>query len=115
MKRSTHHCRKTSIRRRLVSLVRVFAGENQAYIDQFWYAGACEPEQALRAAVQEFLNTPAGRKADEETSQDFNWGDSIQDVPDRIWRKHGLTPIEAQAGTAVLVDHDEVFQPEEVV
>jgi len=97
-----------------VALVRRVESENATYIDLFACApGVADPEKAMRAAIAEFLATPAGRRAFKETGDDFNWGDSLMCVPASIWKRHGLRLINPQERKVVLVDQDEVFYPPE--
>ena len=100
---------------RKVALVRRIESENATYIDLFACApGVADPEKAMRAAIAEFLATPAGRRAFKETCNDFNWGDSLMYVPASIWKRNGLRLINPQERKVVLVDQDEVFYvPEE--
>ena len=99
---------------RKVALVRRVESENATYIDLFACApGVADPEKAMRAAIAEFLATPAGRRAFKETGDDFNWGDSLMCVPASIWKRHGLRLINPQERKVVLVDQDEVFYPPE--
>src|SRR3990172_1826465 len=77
-----------------VALVRRVESENATYIDLFACApGVADPEKAMRAAIAEFLATPAGRRAFKETGDDFNWGDSLMCVPASIWKRHSLRLI----------------------
>ena len=98
---------------RIVRLTRVRPEENEAYTDLFFVSQQVEDvEAALRAAVEEFLTTPEGREAVEDTHHDFNWGDAIVYVPDEIWGKHGLKLLGEPNYETVFVDQDERLCPE---
>lgn len=65
---------------------------------------------AIRECVGEWLNTPEGKAAWEDTNHDFNWGDlALHDIP---WR-YGIAEVEAIEGedNTIEVLHDEVFRP----
>ena len=62
-------------------------------------------EQAFRDAVDEFLETDSGNKIVEYNGGDFNWGDAVLNIPDFIWKNHGLIPLDTTA--SVSVNHDE--------
>lgn len=62
-------------------------------------------EKALRDAVAEYLETDSGKKVVEYNCGDFNWGDAILNVPDVIWKNHGLIHLNSTA--VVSVNHDE--------
>ena len=101
---------------KMIQLVRARAGEGEAYINLFHVgADVQDVEAALRAAVEEFLSTPAGRQAIEETNYDFNWGDAIVYVPAEIWAKHGLKLLDTPAYDTVYVNQDEVLVPYSVL
>lgn len=70
-------------------------------------------EQAMRDAVQEYLETSEAKKILEYNNYDFNWGDAILNLPDEIWNKHGLHPIKNNAVITVNVNHDENMAPEQ--
>jgi hypothetical protein len=46
-------------------------------------------EEALRAAVKEYLQTEDGQDDISRTGY-FDWGSAFTYVPDEIWEKHGL-------------------------
>ena len=76
---------------RLVAFERERISENWRTTDYFLADKSVEsPEQSMRVAVSEFLETADGEEAEQETAGDFNWGDAIEYVPDDIWRKHGI-------------------------
>ena len=49
---------------------------------------ACEAY--LRKIVYDFLQTEAGKRAYEETCQDFNWGDVGTEIPDDFFSAYGV-------------------------
>ena len=68
------------------------------------------PEEALRAAVQDFINsgTQESIKALEYAGGCFNWGDAMSSIPNEYFIKRGLTPIEGDS-IDISVDHDEIL------
>lgn len=93
----------------IVNLIRERASEQEIYVDTFHVNDSVkDPEKALRDAVKEFLNTGEGIRSVSYTSNDFNWGDAINDVPDRIWAKHGLKFCSVNA-VNIKVDQDEIL------
>lgn len=69
----------------------------------------------LRSVVHEFLSTPEGRIAWEDTHEDFNWGDVETYIPSNFLAQHGIReyhdndPLDV-SGTVILeVDQDELF------
>lgn len=96
----------------IVNLVRERKWEEQIRVDSFEVIAPIESaEHALRNAVAEYLTTDGGKKAIDDTCEDFNWGDSVNYVPDEIWEKHGLRPHPRI--TNVMVDQDEVLCSDE--
>lgn len=76
---------------KLLAFERERINENWRRTDYFLVDRSVEiPEQAMRAAVAEFLASADGEESIEETMGDFNWGDAIEYVPDDIWSKHGI-------------------------
>jgi hypothetical protein len=94
----------------IVNLVRErkYPGETSTWVDTFEYTGSGSPEADLRAAVKAFLKTPEGKKAKVYSGDDFNWGDAVTSVPDKVWKKFGLTPLN-NAAVDVVVNQDEVL------
>ena len=68
-------------------------------------ASVADAEAALRAAVAEYLATPGSNP----NRYPFNWGDAADEVPDEVWARHGLRPLDIPAARSVDVDHDETF------
>ena len=62
-------------------------------------------EKAFRDAVKEFLSTEEGQRIVNYNGGDFNWGDAVLNIPDEIWKNHGLIHLESTA--VVSVNHDE--------
>ena len=100
---------------RFVALTRERPSENERWTDYFGVVDDGEPEQKIRDAVAEYLGTPDGQRAIEETCRDFNWGDAILYVPDAIWKKHGITElgdgdrIVIRNPVEIVVNQDEVL------
>jgi hypothetical protein len=73
-----------------------------------------EPEQPLRRAVSEFVNsgTAEALKAISRANGHFNWGDAMSAVPRELFARHGLTPLD-QSSIDIFVDHDETLYDSE--
>ena len=78
--------------------------------------GVVSPEDALRGAVQDFINsgTDESITALEHASMDFNWGDAMTSVPDTYFINRGLTPLTGYESVDVSVNHDEVLDNREM-
>lgn len=74
-----------------------------------WYfaldASVADAEAALRAAVAEYLAGPDANP----NGYAFNWGDAIDEVPDDVWARQGLRPLDLPVARYLDVDHDETF------
>ena len=94
--------------------------ENAKWDDYFIAKGEIDPEKAMRDAIREFLLTSEGLNAIEETSNDFNWGDAMVYIPEKLWNKHGLETLyeEDRVTTGIpidiVVDQDEVLIPYDI-
>ena len=66
------------------------------------------PEQSLRDAVSDFLKSQTGADAIKWTNGDFNWGDAIMLVPNDIWYKYGIIPLEMKSKN-IMVNQDEIL------
>lgn len=65
--------------------------------------------QAVKSAASDYVTTAEGLAYQASISDDFNWGDALTEIPERILKKHGILEIEilqADAGM-VVVNHDE--------
>lgn len=90
------------------SLIRERKSENQIWVNSFIIDDEIEdPESALRQAIKDFLVTEEGKKAIEETSGDFNWGDIFTYVPDEFLEKRGFR--RSWASENLIVNQDEVL------
>lgn len=79
----------------LVTIIRERASENEQWVDSFWVDAKKVPSVDLfRAAVSDFLRTKDGAQAIKDSCNDFNWGDAMMYVPQEIWKKHGIYPVE---------------------
>ena len=69
-----------------------------------------QPEQALRNAVQEFINsgTDEAKQALSNARGLFNWGDAMTAVPDNLFIKHGLTKLNTE-NVDVFVNLNEIL------
>lgn len=83
----------------------------EAYVHSFELRDSIrEPEKALRAAVDEFVQsgTEDSKQARAFANGYYNWADAMSSVHDALFEKHGLKRIYNDA-VDVLVDHDEVL------
>ena len=98
-------------------LVRSISSEEINYYDFFLIKDSKNPKQCLLDAIQHFLETEEGKVAIEQTSRDFNWGDSVLYVPEEIWNQYGVKSvvsgekIEFNDPYVIYVDQDEVLIP----
>lgn len=93
----------------ILNLIRERTSENLTITDTFFVNDfVVDAEKALRNAVAEYLNTKEGKRAIELTCNDFNWGDAIMGVPDKIWFKHGLS-MDNEKVVIVKVNQDEIL------
>ena len=97
----------------IANLVRERRCEDAIWIDTFEVDDSVpHAELAMRNAVKEFLATEEGKKAIEYTSHDFNWGDVVSFVPEKIWAKHGLR-FQQVKSVDIFVNQDEVLCSDE--
>lgn len=83
--------------------------EGELWVDSFLADDSVKnPELSIRSAVKEFLSTEVGKKAVKETMHDFNWGDAVIYVPEKIWNKYGLKFMDV-TNVNVPVCQDEVL------
>lgn len=77
---------------RLMILTRERQGKRtELYLDKFFVQDGVEnPEQALRAAIDEFLFTDDGQKMITYSGEDFNWGDAVNSTIEPFILKHGI-------------------------
>lgn len=75
---------------------------------QCWGDAARDPLTAMRAAVMAYLQSAAGQTYLLSLGRArFNWGDAVCQIPEAVWVKHGLQPIESAHVHTVTVEHDE--------
>lgn len=96
---------------KIINLIRERCCENEVWVDTFvaedWVA---EPENELREAVKEFLQTKEGLKSIKDTCGDYNWGDFMMDLPEEILKKHGLCMQYSELETTdIKVNQDEIL------
>lgn len=92
-----------------VNVIRERRSENAVWVDTFLVQDSVKnPEEALRAAVDAFLKTDAGKKAVEQTCEDFNWGDAMLYLSAADLAPYGLERVPVVAKD-ILVDQDEVL------
>lgn len=98
----------------IVNLIRERISENEVWVDSFECdESVINPEQSMRAAVKEYLKTEEGKKAIKDTCNDFNWGDAVLYVPDKIWNKYGLYPLNRNKSIDIKVNQDEILFEDE--
>lgn len=110
-----------------VTLIRDRYSEDETWSDVFWVdAIKTSSKELFMAAIEEFLNTPEGQQAIEDTCEDFNWGDAVMYVPEEIWNKHGIfsddpdltpsqrnfAPTSSIMSVTIKVDQDEILIPD---
>lgn len=92
-----------------VNIIRERRSENEVWVDTFSVQDSVEnPEAALRAAVEAFLKTEAGKKAIDQTCNDFNWGDAMVYLSAKDLAPYGLERVTGRTKD-VLVNQDEVL------
>jgi len=92
------------------NLVRQRVSEGRVWVDSYNFDDSIKnPEEAMRNAVQEFLETEDGSEAIGETGGYFNWGDTVHYVFEEILNKHGIYTIPSDINIDVVVDQDEVL------
>lgn len=102
----------------LVVVVRKRFWEDKQWMDYFLYNGNGNPEEEFRSAITEYLLTEDGERAINHTSNDFNWGDAMQEVPRSLYEQRGLYAVSSQENITlndvieVVVDQDEVLIPD---
>ena len=96
----------------LAVLLRQGWDEYEVSIDAFAVSdGVEDPEAALRAAVQDFIDSGTEESEDalKHACGDFNWGDAMNCIPDKYFVNRGLTPMQTNQAVTVAVNHDEVL------
>lgn len=77
---------------------------------------ACEAY--LRKVICDFLQTEDGKRAYEDTCEDFNWGDVETEIPDEFFSAYGVTRCSSGSdtdkflccgATSILVNQDELL------
>lgn len=65
----------------------------------------------FEAAAREFLRTPEGRHYLAEIHGDFNWGDTLTEIPNELLRRFGVEEVEmlSSGKGALILDHDEIL------
>lgn len=72
-----------------------------------------DPVEAIRAASAEYLRTDDGKDTLENNSDEFNYGDFVNCVPDAINIRHGFT-LKNYETTHIVIDHDESLVPDDL-
>lgn len=102
----------------------VFVVDPNSGSKDLWVVTPQSFEQRLRGIANEFLSTDKGLDALEASCQDFNWGDLIQDTPDKFFYDHGIWPVSSfpdmkvgviRGAFTVEVDQDEYLFSDEHV
>jgi len=73
-----------------------------------------KPEEALRNAVRQFMTfgSEESKSALNYACGCFNWGDVMSSVPDSVFIKNGLKPLNENS-IDIFVDHDEILCDQE--
>lgn len=98
---------------------------NELYYSTFLIAQDRLPEPSeaaceayLRKVICDFLQTEAGKRAYEDTCEDFNWGDVEAEIPDEFFAAYGVTLCSSGSDadkflccgtTGILVNQDELL------
>lgn len=97
---------------RIINMVRERASENWSTTDSFIIEDhVTNPEEAIRNAIKDYLETEEGKKSVEFAFGDFNWGDAMMDVKDEYFEKYGIRRCEEDVET-IIVNQDEILFPE---
>ena len=111
-----------------VTIIRERWSEHESWSDDFWVDTNQVPSKELfQKAIEDFLFTKDGKDAIEDTCNDFNWGDCVLYVPDEIWNKYGIYPLDVSRSpqsmgleptssdhlVTITVNQDEVLIPED--
>lgn len=98
---------------RTVVLVRTLSEVDPPCIDVLQVADrVTDVLGAIKAAAQDFVNTPDGMAYAESINWDFNWGDALQEIPDEILSSHGITALGHQDHDVITVNNYEVILDE---
>ena len=112
-----------------LNLLRRRECENEEWSDNIYlkldksryYADTPDLLTLLRSVIQDWLKTPEGWAANQQSCLDFNWGDFINAFP-MGWKYNGVTvstsqdrslPLETVTGA--LVNQDELLAPDDVL
>ena len=67
-----------------------------------------DAEEALRAAVREFVTSEAGQRVRQgEGSEMFGWCDALAWIPDEVWEAHGLSVFRHPDVERIILDAEE--------
>jgi hypothetical protein len=99
----------------ILTRTRDWPDEHETWSDPFMFFGEGEPEDAFRAAVEDYLETDDGKAVLDYNNNDFNWGDMMMHVPAEIFKIYGLKSADTitlegkteVSVTTVSVDQDE--------
>ena len=94
---------------RMLNVIRERKSEDWRVSDSFLVDDRVEnPEQALRNAVKDFMQSEDAVEAIKYAGGDFNWGDAIMSITDEYLMPHGLRSADSDAQT-VFLNQDEVL------
>lgn len=97
---------------KIVSFVRERKSEIWKTTDSFLVEDYVEnAEEAMRAAVKDFMNTTEGQNSVKNACGDFNWGDVMNDITDECLMAHGLQRCNKDINT-IFINQDEILNPE---
>lgn len=97
---------------RILNIVRERKCENWSTTDSFLINDdVLNPEEAMRNAIKDFMQSEQGKKSINYACGDFNWGDAMMDITDEFLKPHGIYRYQEDIET-VLVNQDEILFPE---
>lgn len=97
---------------RVVNIVRERISEEWTTTDSFLVEDrVSNPEEALRNAVRDYMQSEEGKKDIVDSNYDFNWGDVMMNITDEYLKPHGLQFCHQEIET-IVVNQDEILFPE---
>ncbi|MBQ8997077.1 MAG: hypothetical protein IJ086_07420 [Clostridium sp.] len=97
---------------KLLNLVRERISEDWRETDIFLVEDSVvNPEEALRNAVRDYMQTEEGKQSILNSCKDFNWGDAMMDVPNEYLNLYGIYKMVDDVET-IIVNQDEILFPE---
>lgn len=97
---------------KVINFVRERNSENWSTTDSFLVEDFVKnPEEAIRNAVKDFMQTTEGKQVVKDACGDFNWGDAIMYITDDCLISHGLRRYNEDIET-IIVNQDEILYPD---